>query len=349
MTVVMLAILLPRLRTETLFPNHHLQAVLWMAGAVLAAVLAVALSTIRWQQMLRALELPTDLPGLLSHTLAGLFVSNFLPTTVGGDVVRATRLAASNGQRRISAASVVLERLTGFIGLPVITLGALAASPELLQLGTASHLALALSLGPLAALALFLAVAVNPSIGERLGARRWLGLAMTVHLGLVRLQRHPALAAAVMVAGLAYQLMIVVAAWMAAQALGISVGWIAMLAFMPVVAIAQALPLSIGGLGLREGSLILLLGPLGVADSQAVALGLVMYGINLAVSLLGVPAFLVGSRRLPTASAAPVSGLDSRAGGRRPTSTPRRGSELPTQQDDDCKKRPDTDEQPVSH
>jgi len=297
LTVVMLALLVPRLHPDQVFPDHHLQAVLWMAGALALWAVAVMLSVVRWQQMLHALELPGRLPALLSHTLAGLFVSNFLPTTVGGDVLRATRLSAGNGRRRISAASVVLERLTGFIGLPLITLLALGLEPRLLRLGAASRVALVLSLGPLAALALFLAVAANPRLGDRLGARRWLGLAMTVHLGLVRLRRHPALAAAVMVAALAYQLCVILVAWMAAHALGISIGWTAMMAFIPVVSIAQALPLSIGGLGLREGSLVLLLGPLGVAASQAVALGLLLYGMNMAVSLLGAPAFVVGSRR----------------------------------------------------
>ena len=297
LTVVMLAVLIPRLRSAELFPDHGLRAVLWIAGAALLTVGAILLSTVRWQQMLHALEVPSPLPPLLSHILAGLFVSNFLPTTVGGDVLRATRLSATNGHRKISAASVVLERLTGFVALPVITLAALIVSPALLRLGTASHLALALSLGPLAALTLFLTLAVSPRLGTRLGASRWLGLAMTVHLGLVRLRRHPALAVTIMVAALAYQLTTIMVVWMAAHALEISVGWTAMMAFIPVVAIAQALPLSIGGLGLREGSLVLLLGPLGVADSQAVALGLLLYGINLAVSLLGAPAFLVGSRR----------------------------------------------------
>ena len=298
LTVVMLAVLVPRLRSAELFPDHGLRTVLWIAGAALLTVGAILLSTVRWQQMLHALELPSPLPPLLAHILAGLFVSNFLPTTVGGDVLRATRLSATNGHRKISAASVILERLTGFVALPVITLAALIVSPALLRLGTASHLALALSLGPLAALTLFLTLAVNPRLGTRLGASRWLGLAMTVHLGLVRLRRHPALAVTIMVAALAYQLTAILVVWMAAHALGISVGWTAMMAFIPVVAIAQALPLSIGGLGLREGSLVLLLGPLGVADSQAVALGLLLYGINLAVSLLGAPAFLVGSRRV---------------------------------------------------
>ncbi|HEX2047753.1 MAG TPA: lysylphosphatidylglycerol synthase transmembrane domain-containing protein [Acidimicrobiales bacterium] len=297
LTAAMLAALLPRLDPATLFPDRHLEALLWMSGAAAMAVLAVVLSSVRWQQMLHALELPSGLPALLSHTLAGLFVSNFLPTTVGGDVVRATRLSVNNGHRKVSAASVVLERLTGFVSLPLIALVALVLDPGLLRLGTASHVALALTLGPLAAVVLFLAVAADPRLGARLGRGRWLGLAMTVHLGLVRLRRHPASACAVMAAALAYQLTIVVAAWMAAHALGISVGWTAMMAFMPVVAIAQAVPLSIGGLGLREGSLVLLLGPLGVAASHAVALGLTLYGINMLVSLLGAPAFLVGSRR----------------------------------------------------
>jgi hypothetical protein len=63
---------------------------------------------------------------------------------------------------------------------------------------------------------------------------------------------------------------------------------------MPAVAIAQVLPISLGGLGVREGAFVLFLGPLGVATSQAVALGLLVYGLNLAVSLLGAPAFAVG-------------------------------------------------------
>jgi len=63
---------------------------------------------------------------------------------------------------------------------------------------------------------------------------------------------------------------------------------------MPAVAIAQVLPISLGGLGVREGAFVLFLGPLGVEASQAVALGLLVYGLNLAVSLLGAPAFAVG-------------------------------------------------------
>jgi glycosyltransferase 2 family protein len=73
-------------------------------------------------------------------------------------------------------------------------------------------------------------------------------------------------------------------------------GLTALLAFFPAVAIAQVLPIGISGLGVREGAFVLFLGPLGVAAQDAIALGLLLYLLNLGVSLLGAPAFAVGGR-----------------------------------------------------
>jgi len=70
----------------------------------------------------------------------------------------------------------------------------------------------------------------------------------------------------------------------------------ASLAFFPAVAIAQVLPIGISGLGVREGAFVLFLGPLGVEAQDAIALGLLLYLLNLGVSLLGAPAFALGGR-----------------------------------------------------
>ncbi|MEA2702456.1 MAG: glycosyltransferase 2 family protein [Actinomycetota bacterium] len=285
---------------QTLLPRHELSSWSWIVAGLAVSLAAVLLATLRWQRVLQAIGLPTHLQPLLSHNLAGQFVSNFLPTTVGGDVLRVTRLSADNGHPPESFASVVLERLTGFVVLPFITIVALVGNPALLHLGTATKLALALSLGTLAVLVVILAVAGNARLGARLAGHhaRWLGFIGAVHLGLGQIRRQPAQAAKVLVTALAYQLTIVLAAWAAAHALGLHVGWSAAMAFVPVVAIAQVLPLSVSGLGLREGALVLLLAPLGVASAQAVALGLLLYCMNLVVSLLGAPAFAVGTRPL---------------------------------------------------
>jgi hypothetical protein len=84
---------------------------------------------------------------------------------------------------------------------------------------------------------------------------------------------------------------------MVAAALGF--GWLGMtplLAFFPAVLIAQVLPLGIAGLGVREGAFVLFLTPLGVPAEQAIALGLVLYAVNLIVSLAGAPSFAIGGR-----------------------------------------------------
>src|SRR5205085_1203410 len=155
-SVTMLGLLLTRFDLSVLNPIHELSSWTWVVAGVLVTFGAVVLATLRWQRVLQALDLPSDLHTLLNHVLAGVFVSNFLPSTVGGDVLRVARLSAGNGHRQESFASVVLERLTGFVVLPFITLVALVGNPTLLHLGTATHLALGLSLGTLAVLVVIL-------------------------------------------------------------------------------------------------------------------------------------------------------------------------------------------------
>jgi len=297
-SAVMLALLLSRIHLSSLLPEDHAHAAAWLAAGLVTWLVAIVLATMRWQRVLAALELPADLPPLLSYSLAGLFVANFLPSTIGGDVLRVSRLSAANGQAPASFASVVLERLTGFVVLPLITLVALLVNPSLLHLGTATKLAVLFSLGTLVVLGGILALAANQRLGRRLADNEnWLRFVGAVHLGLDRIRRHPGAVTAVLATAFAYQLLIVLAAWIASHALGIPLGWGPVAAFIPVVAMAQVLPVSVNGLGLREGALVLLLHPLGVPTAQAVALGLLLYGMNLAVSLLGAPAFAVGGRR----------------------------------------------------
>ncbi len=296
-SAVMMGYLLSRLDLASVLPSRQLSTLVWVALGVVVSGAAIVLATVRWQRVLRALDHRAELPALLSHYLAGTFVSNFLPTTVGGDVLRVTRLSAGDAERPVAIASVMLERLTGFLVLPFLTLAALLGNPALLHLGTATRLALTLSLGTLVALVVILVAATNARVGSRLaGNTSWLAFARAAHLALDRLRRHPGDTLPVLAAAFAYQLTVILGAWAGAHALGLDLGWSAMMAFVPVVAIAQVLPLSVNGLGLREGVLVLLLVPLGVTTGQAVGLGLLLYGMNLVVSLLGAPAFAVGPR-----------------------------------------------------
>src|SRR5688500_2762994 len=305
----MLAVLVakvPSFDAADLLPRRSLSTALWLAVAAALTLAGIVLSAMRWQKVLDALEIRARLPRLMSHYLAGQFVSNVLPTTIGGDVLRVSRLSRDTGESPGTFASVVLERLTGWLVLPVITIVGFAVNPGLRHLGSATRLALALAVGTLTVLVVVLVAAGSNRIGGRFAARAgWRRFVGAVHLGIERLRSHPGAAANVLVAGFAYQLVLVLAAVAAAQALGVRpAGLTALLAFFPAVLIAQVLPISMSGLGVREGAFVLFLGPLGVAQEQAIALGLLLYLRNLAVSLLGAPAFAAGGR--PRADA-PVS------------------------------------------
>lgn len=301
LSALMLAVLIwriPPIDADEVVPELTVRTVLWLAIAMALTLAGIVLSALRWQRVLDVLGLHAGLRRLLSHYMAGQFVSNVLPTTIGGDVLRVSRLSKETGESPKTFASVVLERLTGWLVLPVISVVGFLVNPPLQHLGRATQVAVGLAFVTLLALCILLYAVADQRVGGRFEARDgWRRFASAVHLGLDRLRREPGAAANVLLVGFAYQLVLVLAAVAAAQALGVRpAGLTALLAFFPAVAIAQVLPIGISGLGVREGAFVLFLGPLGVAAQDAIALGLLLYLLNLGVSLLGAPAFAVGGR-----------------------------------------------------
>ena len=170
-SILVLVVVLRRAHLTSLELDWEASNIAWLTSALVVTFVAVVLSAVRWQKVLTALGLSARIPTLLRHHLAGLFVSSFLPSTVGGDVLRVSRLAASNGEAPRTFASVVLERLTGWLVLPVITLVALAINPGLFGADVNTRFALVIALVTLGGLAVVLwaaGVAASP-LGKALG------------------------------------------------------------------------------------------------------------------------------------------------------------------------------------
>ena len=289
----------PQINWADLIPTWDLRTILWLLAATTMTFLSIVLSAVRWQAVLRALHLRERLRILVPLYFAGQFVSNVLPTTIGGDVLRVSRLSKINGQPEPTFASVALERLTGWLVLPLITVFGLAINPGLRQLGRATLLALAVAVITLVALVVVLLAANHPRLGGRYASTEgWRRFVDAIHQSLTQLRHQPLAAAGILIAGLVYQVALCLAALMVAAALGFSwLGLTALLAFYPAVLILQVLPIGIAGLGVRESAFVLFLVPLGVPAEKAVALGLVLYAINVVASLFGAPSFAVGGRR----------------------------------------------------
>lgn len=283
-------------------PDPTAQTIAWLIGALTLTAISVVLSAVRWAEVLRALGQQPPFGRLLSLYFAGQFMGNVLPSTIGGDALRVSRLGRDTGDSPTVFASVVIERLTGWLVLPAMTLFGLAVNPGLRGLGRASRLAFGVAAATLVLLAVVVVLTARQGQGleNRLEQiEGWRRFTSSVRFGLRRLIREPSATGRILASGFAYQLILIGAALMAARALHLpaGVGPTALLAFVPAVLTAQVLPVSISGLGVREGLFVLFLQPLQVPHSQAIALGLLIYLLNLVVSLAGAPAFAVGAGR----------------------------------------------------
>jgi uncharacterized membrane protein YbhN (UPF0104 family) len=297
-TVVIAAVLISRVQLGDVLPHRNAGNTVLVAGALAFTFLGIVLSAFRWQRVLATLDVSAPLLRLTRHYLASLFVGNFLPSTVGGDVLRITRLGAETGDSAAPFASVVLERMSGWIVLPGLTFAGLLINPTLRQQGRATAVAAGVGAATLVALGAVLFAAGHPRVGRRVsGAEGWRRFTGAIHLGVDRFRRRPQLALNVIAASVVYQLCVLVSVFLAGKALDIDVGFTAILAFFPIVAIVQTLPVTIGGLGVREGALYLFLHPLGVTTAQAISLGVLVYALTLIISLAGAPAFAAGGRR----------------------------------------------------
>jgi glycosyltransferase 2 family protein len=302
-SAVLLAVLVTKIRPEHLLPERrHLSTVAFLIAGLLITGIGIVLSAWRWQRVLDVFRVHVPLRTLTKHYFAGQFVGNVLPSTVGGDVVRVTRTTTTTGSGSIAFASVVLERLSGFIALPLLVFLGFLLRPSLLD-NNHAWIALAIAFGTLALLGVILVVAGHPKLAGRFAEREnWMRFIGAVHTGIDRLRREPRDAFGILGAALIYQLSVVAAVYCAVEALDISIPTAAVIAFIPAVAMGQTVPLSVSGFGVREGLLVLLLHPLGVATSSAVALGLFWYGMLLIVSLVGAPAFAMGQRAVRSAT-----------------------------------------------
>ena len=97
----------------------------WLAAAFLVILLQHVLTGVRWWLLLRAIKLKTTFPEAVSLTLQGLFYTLFIPGgSVSGDVVKAALISsrAGEGKRFDAVFSILIDRVCGLCGLLILSL-----------------------------------------------------------------------------------------------------------------------------------------------------------------------------------------------------------------------------------
>ncbi len=274
----------------------------WACGLAVGMGLQVV-GGIRWAVLARPLGFPLSYGAFVWRFLEGSFFSLCLPSSIGGDVVKAYRLGDTTPRRLLAACSVLADRLTGVSALGVLAVTALLVTR--LDLGIGATLGVAALLLGCAMLAFRLGVA---SIDRILGLLREGSTARDFVARLLPYQQRPRLMAQALAWSLVVQMGGAMAVACFGQSLGVFLPAAVWFTVVPLVSLAIVLPVSINGIGLRESALVTLLGPHGVPPEPAVAIGLLWLASQVLVGLVGGVLFLLERRAVSVTATAAVDG-----------------------------------------
>lgn len=274
--------------------------------AVLWAGLVIAVG--RWRRLLRALGSPMGAAEVGRIFGSGLFLSLFLPTTIGGDVYRLARVGQGGFGTARAGVSLLAERGIGLLALILLVAPVVAVHPM-----THDLLPLAATLG-LGGLGVIVAVVFWGGPVAHLVARRL--PALEPALGPVSWSALMRQAPAVFGLSLVIHLATVGANVLFAHALRVPLGYWDALALIPLIVLAGQIPISPGGLGVREAGFVYFLGRAGVAKEPALAVGLAWLAALYLTGAVGALLFLV-DRRSDTGGR-PGAGVDNGSTGSRP-------------------------------
>ncbi len=223
----------------------------------------------------------------------GLFGNIFLPSIVGGDVVRAglaTRLSQSKSGVILGS---LVDRTLDTAGLAAVAgIGMLLLPTAVDPRSRTTFVAVVgiLALAGLTALGLLVLVPWVRRVPYRI--RRKFVPPRRAYLAL---RREPARLVASLLLGIVLQtLLVLLNAWLG-RVMGVEIAVVVWLFVWPLAKIAAIVPITQGGIGVREGALVVLFQPFGVPAAAAMATGLVFTAIVMAGGLVGgAVAFLLG-------------------------------------------------------
>jgi hypothetical protein len=268
-----------------------------MLVAFVLVLAGVAVRAVRWMVLLHALGIYVPLRRLVELYFVGTFFNAFLPSGFGGDVVRVLELTQDT-DATAALGTVIVDRMTGLLVLFVMALAALPFNAGLLPDEAAWAIGLLAAGGVMAG-----GVVLQGGLLRRLGG--WLPspLALSGEGALARTYRAvtdcgPRAIAQALGVSLIFNLMLVSFNYLVARAVGVDIAPAYFLFFVPVLSITLMLPISIGGLGVREGVAVVLFKQAGVGEAAAVAASLGVYLLSrILAGLLGGLVYLAQGAR----------------------------------------------------
>ncbi len=275
-----------------------------VAAVILFFICIQAVSAFRWSIILEK-DVKIPYPRLFSIYFIGMFFNNFLPTIVGGDVIKGYYLYRSSGRGDVSAASVFMDRYSGFSALILITSLALIPGYAAIR-GTGLPAAFALLIGGFLLSSLIIWVgSLHGWAIDILSKVRFYGINKkidTFYNVLMGYKKQTRIIIKAFLCSLFVQGGVIIAYYMLSRGIGMEVRPGYFFLYIPLTTAISMLPISLSGLGVREGAFVFLFSKVGATQEQALTLSLMWFAITAVVSIIGGIEYLrMGGRKAAAA------------------------------------------------
>ncbi len=248
---------------------------------------------IRWIIFIRALGLKVSIASVTNCFFIGLFFNLFLPSSTGGDVVKTIGLFRDTADKARVVASVVADRLSGFVSIVMVALVAFIFGYRFVN-DNSLLIFIAILASVSGGLVIFLFNETLFSFICRIFDRlpKIKESFMRLHFAIVLLKGKPKTLLAAVACSSLSQAILACIFFLVAKGLHQEIPLIYFLIFVPLICVISSLP-SIGGLGVREGGAAYLFAKVGVETSVIVSISLVSFLFMVVMGLIGGLVYIV--------------------------------------------------------
>jgi uncharacterized membrane protein YbhN (UPF0104 family) len=297
-SAALLWLLVTRSDVPRLWAYARSASIPWLGAALALYFLMVVASAWRWGLLLDAQGVHLRARALTESFLVATFFNNFLPSNIGGDVVRIADTAKPARSRTLAASIVLVDRGIGLLGLVLIA--AVAATVATGSGGAEGPVpSYALWAGFVGATAVALPAVLAPHGLERLLQPlravhpEWVGARLQQLTGVfTRFREAPRALAGCFVGAIVVQALLVAFYAAVAYSIKVPVSPWHMAVVVPMSFLVQMLPISVNGLGLREATFSLYFTRLGLPIEAALVVSLVGAGLVMLFSLSGAAVYV---------------------------------------------------------
>ncbi len=255
---------------------------------VFMAVVAQVFASWRWMQLANVDTSILRFFQSLRRTFVGYLYGTVLPGQIAGDVVRTSMAIKGQKERAHLAASVLVDRLVGLFGLVTLgIIGALLSSSDTPVVDAVLFVFLALMFGGISFLVFWSRRVTERELDVESFAQKVDRVARRLFGAIGDFSRNRVALAKAFVMSLLVQGSLSLSAWLLAQSLGAGLSVATVAWVYAVVLVIQVIPITIAGLGTREGALIVMLGAVGVGRHDAFALSMLIFLANVVTAGIG--------------------------------------------------------------